>query len=154
MPKNVHFNGQTFSGVVKQVFYSKVIGIKLEKSIFLRKNCFESNFYKVGVYVVTNWPIRLEKKHQTIESLLMVDVYVFLKIFTRLFRDFSRFLKFISSPCSNCYMHFIIWAMKAKHSRTWLVHLWRFKFNDYCILPGSMWTFKKQFDGIMFFFNS
>ena len=43
----------------------------------LRKNSFESSFYKIDVLMVSNWSVRLEK-HQTIELLLKVD---FLRIF-------------------------------------------------------------------------
>ena len=50
------------------------------KSTFLKKNGFESSFYKNDVYVVTNWSVRLDK-HQTIEILLTVD---FLRIFKML----------------------------------------------------------------------
>ena len=46
----------------------------MQKSTFLRKNGFESSFYKIDVKVVTKWSVRLEK-HQTIEILLMVDFY-------------------------------------------------------------------------------
>ena len=47
---------------------------------FLKKNGFESSFYKIDVQVVTNWFVRLEK-HKTIEILIMVD---FLRIFKML----------------------------------------------------------------------
>ena len=36
-------------------------------------------FYKIDAYVVTNGSVRL-KKHQTIEIMLMVYFYVFLKM--------------------------------------------------------------------------
>ena len=42
-------------------------------------------FYKIDVYVVTKWSVRLEK-HQTIEILLMVE-------FLRIFKD-DTFPKF------------------------------------------------------------
>ena len=64
-----------------------------KKSLFKEKNGFESNFNKIDVQVVTNWSVRLEK-HQTIEILLMVDFYAFLKCC--IFQIFSRFLKFTS----------------------------------------------------------
>ena len=45
-------------------FTSKFLGLKMPKFTFLRKNGFESIFfYKIDVYVVTNWSVRLEK-HQ------------------------------------------------------------------------------------------
>ena len=52
----------------------------MQKATFLKeKIVFESSFfYKIDIYVVTNWSVRLEK-HQTIEILLMVDFYAFLK---------------------------------------------------------------------------
>ena len=39
--------------------------------------------------MVTNWPVRLEK-HQTIEILLLVDFYAFLKMlhFSKIFKIF------------------------------------------------------------------
>ena len=55
--------------------------------LFFRKNGFESSFYKIDVWVVTNWSVRLEK-HQTIEILPMVD---FLRIFKLL--HFSKFFE-------------------------------------------------------------
>ena len=64
---------------------------------FLRKKCFERSFYKIEVFVVTNWSTRLEQ-HQKIESLLMVGFYAFLKIL-HFSIFFFRFLKFISSSC-------------------------------------------------------
>ena len=75
----MHFNGQTFSSVFEQFsFTSKFFGLKMQKSTFFKRNGFESSFYKIDVSVVTNWSVRLEK-HQTIEILLMVDFYAFLK---------------------------------------------------------------------------
>ena len=62
----------------------------MQKSTFLRKNGFENSFfyiYKIGVKVVTNWSVRLEKR-QTIEILLMVG---FLRIFKML--HFSKFFE-------------------------------------------------------------
>ena len=74
MPIYVHFNGQTFSSVFEQFsFTSKFFGLKMQKSTFLKKNGFESSFYKIDVSVVTNWSVRLEK-HQAIEILLIVDL--------------------------------------------------------------------------------
>ena len=64
----------------------------MQKSTFLGKNCFESNFYKIDVYLVTNWSVRLEK-HQTIEILLMVD---FLRIFKIL--HFSKYFEIFETP--------------------------------------------------------
>ena len=57
--------------------------VKNTKIDFLKKKMFLNVvffffFYKIEVYVVTNWSTRL-KKHQTIEILLMVDFYSFLK---------------------------------------------------------------------------
>ena len=60
----------------------------MQKSIFVRKNGFKSSFYKIDVWMVTNWSVRLEK-HQTIEFLLMVD---FLRIFKML--HFSKIFEF------------------------------------------------------------
>ena len=42
------------------VFYSKVFGLKMQKSTFFKKNGFESSL-KNEVYVDTNWPTRLKK---------------------------------------------------------------------------------------------
>ena len=79
----MHFNGQTFSGVFEQFsFYFKVFGVKNAKiDFFLRKMVLRVVFFinKIDVYVVTNWSVRLEK-HQTVEILLMVDFYAFLKM--------------------------------------------------------------------------
>ena len=82
MPIYVHFNGQTFSSVFEQYsFTSKFFGLKMQKSTFLKKNGFASIFfYKIDLYVVTNWSVRLDK-HLTIEILLMVG---FLRIFKML----------------------------------------------------------------------
>ena len=81
MPIYVNFNGQTLSSIFEQFsFASKYFGLKMQKSTFLKKkNGFESSFYKIEVYVVTNWSVRLEK-HQTIEILLMVDFYAFFEM--------------------------------------------------------------------------
>ena len=51
MPIYVHFNGQTFSSAFEQFsFTSKFFGLKMQKStFFLRKNVFESSFYKIDV---------------------------------------------------------------------------------------------------------
>ena len=50
MPIYVYFNGQTFSSVFEQFsFTSKFFGLKMQKSYFLRKNGFESSFYKIDV---------------------------------------------------------------------------------------------------------
>ena len=92
MPKHayVYFNGQTFSSVFEQFsFTSKIFGLKMQKSYFLGKNGFESSFYKIDVYMVTNWSVRLEK-HQTIEILLMVEFLSISKMlhFSNFFRDF------------------------------------------------------------------
>ena len=102
----MYFNGQTFSSVFEQFsFTSKIFGLKMQKSTFLRKNGFKSSFYKIDVLMVTNWSVRLEK-HQTIEILLLVDFYAFLKCC--IFQNFSRFLKFGSISWYNCYMHLIL----------------------------------------------
>ena len=84
----MHFNGQTFSSVFEQFsFTSKFFGLKMQNTLFVRKNGFESSFYKIDVQVATNWSVRLEK-HQTIKILLMVD---FLRIFKML--HFSNFFE-------------------------------------------------------------
>ena len=74
------------------LFTSKFLGLKMQKStFFLRKMVLRVVFFinKIDVYVVTNWSVRLEK-HQTVEILLMVDFYAFLKMlhFHFFFRDF------------------------------------------------------------------
>ena len=66
----------------------------MQKSTFFRKNGFENSVDKIVVLMVTNGSVRLEK-HQTIEILLIVDFYAFLKIMH--FSFFFTFLKFISS---------------------------------------------------------
>ena len=59
---------------------------------FLEKNGFESSYYKIDVWVITNWSVRLEK-HQTIEILLMVDlVRIFKKL--HLSKNFEIFLQY------------------------------------------------------------
>ena len=58
----------------------------MSNRLFLRKNGFESSFYKIDVWVVTYWSIRLEK-HKTIEILLMV-------IFLRIFQNVAFFIFF------------------------------------------------------------
>ena len=69
----MHFNGQTLSVVFEQFsFTSKFLGLKMQKKKKDLKNGFESSFYKIDVYVVTNWYVRLEK-HQTIKILLLYD---------------------------------------------------------------------------------
>ena len=94
MPIYVYFNGQTLSSVFEQFsFTSKFFGLKMQKSYFLRKKGFESSFYKIDVWMVTNWSVQLEK-HQTMEILLMEDFYAFLKCC--IFQNFLRFLKFTS----------------------------------------------------------
>ena len=88
----MHFNKKkTFSSVFEQFsFTSKVFWLKMRKStFFLKKNGFESSFYKIDVKVATNWSVRLEK-HQTIEILLMVD---FLRIFKML--HFSKYFELL-----------------------------------------------------------
>ena len=56
----MHFNGQTFSGAFEQFSFTlKFLWLKMQKSTFLRKNDFESSFYKKEVYVVTNWSVWL-----------------------------------------------------------------------------------------------
>ena len=94
----VLFNGQTFSGVFEQFFfYSKVFGVKNANiDLFKEKMVLRVVFYKIDVYVITNWSVSLDK-HQTIGILLMVD---FLRIFDLKMLHlsiFSRFLKFTSS---------------------------------------------------------
>ena len=87
----MHFNEQTLSGVFEQFsFISKSLGLKNAKKTCFKKNGFESSFYKIDVYAVTNWSVRLEK-HQTIEILLMVDFYAFLKMlhFSKMFEIFE-----------------------------------------------------------------
>ena len=87
----MHFNGQTSSGFFEQFsFTSKFLELKMQKSNFYKK----SRLYKIDVKLVTNWSVLLEK-HQTIEMLLMVDFYAFLKCC--IFLNFQRFLKFTSS---------------------------------------------------------
>ena len=77
----VHFNGQTISGVFEQFsFTSMFLGLEMQKSTFFKKKWFwEYLFYKIDVYGVTNWSVWLEK-HKTLEILLMVDFYAFLKM--------------------------------------------------------------------------
>ena len=67
----------------------RLCSFKNAKIDFLRKNGFESSFYKIDVYVVTNWSVRFEK-HQTIEILLMVDFLRILKML-HFFQNFSGF---------------------------------------------------------------
>ena len=93
----MHFNGQTFSSVFKQFsFTSKFFGLKMQKSTFFRKKGFESSFYKIHFYVVTNWSVQLEK-HQTIEILLTVDFLRIFKMlhFSKIFEIFEIHLYFL-----------------------------------------------------------
>ena len=53
-------------------FYSKVFGLKMQKSFFKEKMVLRVVFLKIEVKLVTNLSTQLEK-HQTIEILLMVD---------------------------------------------------------------------------------
>ena len=64
LPIYVHFNGQTFSSVFEQFsFTSNFFGLKMQKSNFCKKKWFWEwvFFYKIDVYVVTNWSVRLVK---------------------------------------------------------------------------------------------
>ena len=63
------------------------LGLKCKQLLFLKKKMvLRVVFYKIDVYVVTNWSVRLEK-HRTIENLLMVD---FLRIFKMLHLNIFR----------------------------------------------------------------
>ena len=44
------------SFLLLQIFWGK----KYKNRLFVRKNSFESSFYKIDVYVLTNWSVRLE----------------------------------------------------------------------------------------------
>ena len=96
--------------------------------------------------MVTNWSVRLEK-HQI---LLMVDFLRIFKMlhFSKKFRDFFEIYQHFLVKLLNA-LNFI-WTLQAKLSRTWLVHIWRLLFYDYCILPVSMWEFKNRFGSIIF----
>ena len=62
MPIYVYFNGQTFSSIFEQFpFTSKFFGLKCKNRLFLRKNGFESGFYKIDIKMVANWSVRPEK---------------------------------------------------------------------------------------------
>ena len=87
MPIYVYLNGQTLSSGFEQFSFTSKFWLKMQKSYFLGKNCFQSSFYKIDVLMVTNWSVRLEK-YQTIEILLMVD---FLSISKML--HFSKFFE-------------------------------------------------------------
>ena len=65
------------------------LGLKMQKSTFCKKKMVLRVvfFYKIDVQVITNWSVRQEK-HQTIETILMVD---FLRIFKIL--HFSNFFE-------------------------------------------------------------
>ena len=55
---------------------------------FKKKNGFESSFYKIDDWVVTNWSVRLEK-HQTLEILLVVFLRILKNVaFFKIFREF------------------------------------------------------------------
>ena len=86
--------------------------------------------------MVTNWSVRLEK-HQTIESLLMVN---FLRIFKMLhfsiFFEIFEIHQYLLVKLLNA-LNFI-WTLYAKHSRTWLVLFWRLLFYDYCDVAHSI----------------
>ena len=87
----MYFNGQNFSRVFEQFsFTSKIFGLKMQKSTFLRENGFESSFFfiKLTFRWLQNGLSDL-KKRQTIEILLIVD---FLRIFKMLhFQIFPDF---------------------------------------------------------------
>ena len=87
----MYFNVQTFSSVFEQFSStSKFFGLKCKNRLFLRKDGFESSFYKIDVKMVTNWSVRIEK-HQTIEILLMVDFLRIFKVlhFSKIFEIFE-----------------------------------------------------------------
>ena len=63
----------------------------MQTSTLFEENGRLSFFYEIEVYVVTNQSTWLDK-HQTIDILFRVE-------FLRIFRDFSSFLKFISTSC-------------------------------------------------------
>ena len=68
----MHFNGQTFSSVFEQFYFtSKFFGLKMKKIDFFlyEKMVLRVVFSKIVVYVVTDWYVRL-KKHQTNEFFL------------------------------------------------------------------------------------
>ena len=80
----MHFNRQTFSSVLHSFLLLQRFWVKMQKIDFYKeKNGFESSFYKIDVYVVTNWSLRLEK-HQTIEILLKGTYYCPIEIITGL----------------------------------------------------------------------
>ena len=64
----------------------------------------ENVLVEVLYQLVIDWSSRLQK-HQTLEILTIVG---FLRIFLKYPIFFFRFLKFISSLCKNCCMHFIL----------------------------------------------
>ena len=71
----MHFNGQTFSGILEQLsFTTKFFGLKCKNHLFNEKKCFKCSFYEIEECVVTNLSTRLEK-HQLIEILLKVDFF-------------------------------------------------------------------------------
>ena len=46
----MYFNWQTFSSFFEKFSFTlKFFGLKMQKSYFLRKNCFESSFYKIDI---------------------------------------------------------------------------------------------------------
>ena len=91
----MYLNGQTFSSVFEQFsFLSKIFGVKMQKSTFLRENGFGSSlfFFFFFIKLTFRWlqtGMSDLKKRQTIEILLIVD---FLRIFKccifQIFRDF------------------------------------------------------------------
>ena len=78
------------------------LGKNAKNQLFLRKNVFESSFYKIDVKMVTSWSVRLEK-HQTFEILLSVD---FLRIFKML--HFSKMFKIF-----EIYQYFLVKLLNA-----------------------------------------
>ena len=67
---------------------TELLGYNPKFRLLLRNTVLGHRFYEIVVLVVTNWSTRLEK-HQSIEILLKVHFYAFLKILH--FLDFLRF---------------------------------------------------------------
>ena len=67
--------GKNLASFRKVVFQSTVFWLKMQQSTFLKKNRFESFFYKIKEQMVLNWTDDFNK-HQTLGILFKVDTLI------------------------------------------------------------------------------
>ena len=71
----MHCNGLKLSGALEEFsITSCFLESKMQKLLFEENKRFECRFYQIQVLVIANLPSRLEKKHQTLDILLMTDL--------------------------------------------------------------------------------